>query len=45
LSEQVNWDMRVFEQRRQTLSYACDVPSRIEQRLYALARIIEQAMQ
>lgn len=45
LSEQVNWDMRLFEQRRQTLSYACDVPASIEQRLFALARIIEQAMQ
>ena len=40
LSEQIGWETRVFEQRRQTISYACAVPDTIEQRLFALARTI-----
>jgi hypothetical protein len=45
LVQQVTWDAEVFRDRRQALSYACDVPGKIEQRLFALARIIQQEMQ
>ncbi len=41
---QLNLELRVFEDRRQTLSYACNVPTTIEQRLFALAQTIQQAM-
>jgi hypothetical protein len=42
---QVTWDAEIFRDRRQALSYACDVPGKIEQRLFALAKIIQQEMQ
>jgi hypothetical protein len=45
LVQQVTWDAEVFRDRRQALSYACDVPGKIEQRLFALARIIQQELQ
>lgn len=38
-------ELRVFETRRTTLRYACDVPTLIEQRLFALAQAIQKAMQ
>lgn len=40
----LNMELRVFETRRTTLRYACDVPSLIEQRLFALAQAIQKAM-
>jgi hypothetical protein len=39
--ERLQWDLRVFDDRRRSLSYVCDVPVSIEQRLYSLAREIE----
>jgi hypothetical protein len=45
MAQQVTWDAEIFRDRRQALSYACDVPGRIEQRLFALARIIQQELQ
>lgn len=44
LTERLGWDTRVFEQRRQSVSFACDVPNVIEQRLYALAQALQQAV-
>jgi hypothetical protein len=44
LSEALQWDMRIFEERRQTVSYVCETPALIEQRLGALARAIEAAI-
>jgi hypothetical protein len=44
LTDKVGWDTRIFEERRKTISYACEVPVLIEQRLFALARTIEQSM-
>jgi predicted nucleic acid-binding Zn-ribbon protein len=44
LTEQVKWEFQVFQDRRQAISYACDVPSKIEQRLFALARDIQQEL-
>lgn len=41
LTQRLAWDGQVFEQRRQALSYACEVPDKIEQRLFALSRIIQ----
>jgi hypothetical protein len=42
--ERITWDTRVFEDRRQMLSAACDVPTSIEQRLYAIAQAIQAAL-
>jgi hypothetical protein len=43
LVTQVQWETRVFDDRRKTLSYACEVPVQIDQRIFALARAIQQA--
>lgn len=44
LGDQIGWETRVFEQRRQTIRFACAVPDTIEQRLFALARTISAAL-
>lgn len=41
LTQHIAWDAQVFESRRQSLRFACDVPNIIEQRLFALARTIQ----
>lgn len=41
LTQRLKWDGQVFEQRHQALSYACEVPDKIEQRLFALSRVIQ----
>lgn len=38
LDEQLLWDTRVFDEREQSLTYVCEVPVLLEQRLFALAR-------
>lgn len=43
--QKVTWEAELFQDRRQTLRYVCDVPSKIEQRLYALAQAILQELQ
>jgi hypothetical protein len=45
MTQRVTWEAQVFQDRRQALSYACDVPGKIEQRLFALARTVEEALQ
>ena len=45
MTQQVKWAAEVFQDRRQALSYACDVPSKIEQRLFALAHQIQQELE
>jgi len=45
LAEQVEWDTRIFEERRRTITYVCEVPVLIEQRLFALSRTIQEAME
>jgi hypothetical protein len=44
LSEALQWDMRIFEERRQAVTYVCETPALIEQRLGALARAIQAAL-
>jgi hypothetical protein len=44
LANRVDWNTRIFEERRKTINYACEVPILIEQRLFALARTIQQSM-
>jgi hypothetical protein len=42
LASEIEWSTRVFEDRRKTIRYVCEVPATIEQRLFALARSIQQ---
>lgn len=44
LGDQVAWDTRVFDERRHTIGYVCEVPAKIEHRLFALARAIQQKL-
>lgn len=45
LVNRIDWDTRIFEERRKTIRYACEVPVLIEQRLFALARVIQECME
>ncbi|WP_375262976.1 hypothetical protein [Palleronia sp.] len=42
--QQLQWDLRVFEERRQSLPFVCEVPRLVEQRLFALGRAIDSAI-
>jgi hypothetical protein len=44
LSRRVEWETRIFEDRRKTMRFACEAPIEIEQRLFALARAIQAAL-
>jgi len=44
LTNRINWDTRIFEAERKTISYVCEVPQSIEQRLFALSRAIQQSL-
>jgi hypothetical protein len=45
LNNQIEWSTRIFEDRRKTVRYVCEVPVQIERRLFALARAILQALE
>ena len=44
-AQQLEWDMRVFDERRQSLAFVCESPTLIEQRLFALPRAIQRNLQ
>lgn len=43
-TDQLTWETRIFEERVQSLSFVCEVPTIIEQRLYGLSKLIGQLM-
>jgi hypothetical protein len=43
-TDKLTWEMRIFEERVQALTYVCEVPTLIEQRLYALAKTISEML-
>jgi hypothetical protein len=45
LSNQLVWQTRIFEDRRRVIGFVCEVPTAIDQRLFALARVIQQEME
>ena len=45
LSNQLIWETRIFEDRRKVVRFVCEVPTAIDQRLFALAREIQQDME
>jgi hypothetical protein len=45
LGNQVNWETRIFEDRRRVMKFVCEVPTTIDQRLFALGREIQQDME
>jgi hypothetical protein len=44
LNSKIEWSTRIFDDRRKSARYACEVPTIIERRLGALARTIRQEM-
>ncbi|WP_102960110.1 hypothetical protein [Mangrovicella endophytica] len=42
--QEMLWNDRIFEERRQSLTYVCEVPQLIEQRLFALGRSLADAL-
>ncbi|HET6378614.1 MAG TPA: hypothetical protein VFG05_09965 [Methylocella sp.] len=40
--QELDWDLRIFDERQRSLSFVCESPVLIEQRLFALARAIER---
>ena len=45
LSNQLIWETRIFEDRRRVVKFVCDVPTAIDQRLFALGRTIQQEIE
>jgi hypothetical protein len=45
LTNRIDWDTRIFEERQKTIRYACEVPVLIEQRLFVLARTIQESLE
>jgi len=45
LNTKLEWSTRIFDDRRKSVKYACEVPTIIERRLGALARTIRQEME
>ena len=43
-NERLTWETRIFEERVQSLTYVCEVPTIIEQRLYGLSKTIGQSL-
>ena len=45
LGNQLVWETRIFEDRRRVVQFVCEVPTAIDQRLFALGRTIQQEME
>ena len=43
-TDRLTWETRIFEERVQSLTYVCEVPTLIEQRLYALVKSISDVL-
>ncbi len=43
-TDRLVFETRIFEERVQSLTYVCEVPTLIEQRLYALAKVVAEEM-
>ena len=42
--ERLLWDLRIFNDRRQTVTYVCEAPTLIEQRIGEIARAVQKAL-
>ena len=45
LGNQLVWETRIFEDRQRVIKFVCEVPTAIDQRLFALGRMIQQEME
>jgi hypothetical protein len=44
LEEQIDWDQTIYSDRQTTITYLCETPVLIEQRLFALAQMLQGAL-
>jgi hypothetical protein len=45
LGNQLVWETRIFEDRSRVIKFVCEVPTAIDQRLFALGRTIQQEIE
>ena len=45
LGNQLLWQTRIFEDRQRVIKFVCEVPTAIDQRLFALGRMIQQEIE
>ena len=45
LGNQLVWETRIFEDRQRVIKFVCEVPTAIDQRLFALGRMIQQKIE
>ena len=45
LANHVIWQTRIFEDRQRVVKFVCEVPTAIDQRLFALGRVIQQELE
>ena len=45
LGNQLVWETRIFEDRQRVIQFVCEVPTAIDQRLFALGRMIQQEIE
>lgn len=45
LGNQLVWQTRIFEDRHRVIKFVCEVPTAIDQRLFALGRVIQREME
>ena len=45
LGNQLVWQTRIFEDRQRIIKFVCEVPTAIDQRLFALSRTIQQEIE
>jgi len=45
LGNQLVWETRILEDRRRVIKFVCEVPTAIDQRLFALGRMIQQEVE
>ncbi|MDR6634901.1 hypothetical protein J2X72_003713 [Phyllobacterium sp. 1468] len=43
-NERLTWETRIYDERVHSLTYVCEVPTIIEQRLYGLSKTIQQSI-
>jgi hypothetical protein len=44
LGQKIEWDTRIFDDRQKSTSFLCEIPVTIEQRLFALGRMINDTL-
>jgi hypothetical protein len=44
-SERLVWNLRIFDERQKSLRFVCEVPVLLEQRLFAISKNIQKALQ